>query len=49
MDKQYIEILGLCGTRCDETGDFTSSDQYRIIHSTKQAGKARVAVVLNSK
>lgn len=48
MDRQNIEVLGLSETRWGGNGDFTS-DQYRIIHSGKQSGKAGVAVVLNNK
>lgn len=48
MDRLNIEILGLCETRWDENGDFTS-DQYRIIHSGRQTGKAGVAVILSSR
>lgn len=48
MNRQNIEILGLSETRWVGNGDFTS-DQYRIIHSGKQKGKAGIAVVLNSK
>lgn len=48
MDRLNIEILGLSETIWGENRDFTS-DQYRIIHSGKQTGKAGVAVILNGK
>jgi len=48
MNRQNIEILSLSETRWSGNADFTS-DQYRIIHSGKQSGKAGVVVVLNGK
>jgi len=48
MDRLNTEILGLCETNWGGNDDFTS-DQYRVIHSGKQKGKARVAVILSRK
>lgn len=43
MDRLNIEILVLCETRWGGNGHLTS-DQWRVIHSRKQTGKAGVAV-----